>query len=87
MIRPATAGAGPCRAATYGSCSPTVLAPPKARSPWMPAWNTRQRRWQASGYVAPPFQFTDNLQPDTGVHLPVSRRADHEFFVGFALRR
>ena len=53
----------------------------------MPAWNTRPRRWQASVNVAPLFKLTYNLQPDTGVHLPVSRRADHEFFVGFALRR
>ena len=50
-------------------------------------WNTQQRRWLASLNIAPIFKVTDNLQLDVGTHLALNRLSDHEYFVGFTLRR
>jgi hypothetical protein len=50
-------------------------------------WNTQQRRWQASLNVAPIFKVTKNLQLDAGTHLALNRLSDHEYFVGFTVRR
>ena len=50
-------------------------------------WNTQQRRWQTSLNVAPIFKVTNNLQLDIGTHLALDRLSDHEYFVGFTLRR
>ncbi|HEX8326298.1 MAG TPA: transporter [Hymenobacter sp.] len=50
-------------------------------------WNTQQRRWQASLNFAPIFKVTKNLQLDAGTHLAMNRLSDHEYFVGFTVRR
>lgn len=50
-------------------------------------WNTQQRRWQASVNVAPIIKVNDNLQLDFGTHLALNRLSDHEYFVGFTVRR
>lgn len=50
-------------------------------------WNTQQRRWQASFNIAPIFKVTENLQLDAGTHLALNRLSDHEYFIGFTLRR
>jgi hypothetical protein len=50
-------------------------------------WNTQQRRWQASFNIAPIVKVTENLQLDAGTHLALNRLSDHEYFVGFTLRR
>ena len=50
-------------------------------------WNTQQRRWQASLNVAPIFKVTENLQLDAGTHLALKGLSDHEYFVGFTVRR
>jgi len=50
-------------------------------------WNTQQRRWQASANIAPIFKLTPNFQLDLGTHLALNRLSDHEYFVGFTLRR
>ncbi|MDB5267748.1 MAG: hypothetical protein JWP58_788 [Hymenobacter sp.] len=50
-------------------------------------WNTEQRRWQASTNIAPIFKVTDNFQLDFGTHIALNRLSDHQYFVGFTLRR
>jgi hypothetical protein len=50
-------------------------------------WNTEQRRWLASTNIAPFVKVTDNFQVDFGTHLALNRLTDHQYFVGFTLRR
>lgn len=50
-------------------------------------WNTEQRRWLASVNIAPIFKVNDNLQLDIGTHLALNRLSDHQYFVGFTVRR
>ncbi len=50
-------------------------------------WSTMQRRWQASLNIAPLIKVNSNLQLDCGTHLALNQLSDHEYFVGFTLRR
>lgn len=50
-------------------------------------WNTEQRRWLASTNIAPFVKVTDNFQVDLGTHLALNSLSDHQYFVGFTLRR
>lgn len=50
-------------------------------------WNSQQHQWQSSVNLAPIFTITDNFQVDFGTHLALDRLIDHEYFVGFTLRR
>ena len=50
-------------------------------------WNTEQRRWQSSANIAPLIKVNPNLQLDFGTHLALNRLSDHEYFLGFTLRR
>lgn len=51
------------------------------------AWNTQQRRWQASLNIAPIFKVTENLQLDAGTHLALNGLSDRQYFVGLTVRR
>ena len=37
--------------------------------------------------VAPIIKVNDNLQLDFGTHLALNRLSDHDYFVGFTVRR
>ena len=50
-------------------------------------WQTLDHQWQSSLNVAPILSLTDNFQVDFGAHLALDRRIDHEYFLGFTLRR
>ena len=50
-------------------------------------WNTEQRRWQASTNIAPIIKVNDNFQLDFGTHIALNNLSDHQYFVGFTLRR
>ncbi|MFC7666924.1 transporter [Hymenobacter humi] len=50
-------------------------------------WSSLQHQWQSSVNLAPIFNITDNFQVDVGTHLALDRQIDHEYFVGFTLRR
>ncbi|WP_082684931.1 transporter [Hymenobacter sedentarius] len=50
-------------------------------------WNSLQHQWQSSVNLAPIFNITENFQVDAGTHLALDRQIDHEYFVGFTLRR
>jgi hypothetical protein len=50
-------------------------------------WNSLERQWQASVNLAPLVKITDNFQVDAGTHLALNQLSDHEYFVGFTLRR
>lgn len=50
-------------------------------------WNSLSHNWQSGMNLAPFFKITRNLEVDAGTQLALDRRSEHEYFVGFTLRR
>ncbi|MDO7873500.1 transporter [Hymenobacter sp. ASUV-10] len=50
-------------------------------------WNSLERSWQSGMTVAPFVKITKNFEVDAGTQLALDRRSEHEYFVGFTLRR
>jgi hypothetical protein len=50
-------------------------------------WNSLANNWQSGMTMAPFFKITKNFEVDAGTQLALDRRSEHEYFVGFTLRR
>jgi hypothetical protein len=50
-------------------------------------WNSLESSWQTGMNIAPFFKITSNFEVDMGTQLALDKIADHEYFVGFTLRR
>ena len=50
-------------------------------------WNSLSHSWQSGANIAPFFKITRNFELDAGTQLALDRRSEHEYFVGFTLRR
>lgn len=50
-------------------------------------WNSLAHSWQSALNVAPFFKITRNFEIDAGTQLALDRRSEHEYYLGFTLRR
>lgn len=50
-------------------------------------WNSLEHSWQSGMTVAPFIKITRSFELDAGTLLALDRRSEHEYFVGFTLRR
>ena len=49
--------------------------------------DVRQPDWQSSINTGAQLDLSDNVQLDSGTHLPLTNSVDHEYFFGLSFRR